>query len=102
MYMSDGLIRKAQLLEVTLEREPEEEYGWYTYLYTPTVGGRMTAHLHRMILNWRISEIDGPHSYGRHWCYTGIGEDTFLRALEALKAWDCDPDSEPEGWIKKG
>jgi hypothetical protein len=98
VWESDQLIRKAQLLEVPLELVDPDEYGWYVYRYDG-FGGR-SVHLAKMIFNWRISECDGPLTYARHWCFEGRGEDTFLRAALALKTWNCDPDSEPRGFIK--
>lgn len=57
--------------------------------------------LSMMATNWRLLVIDQPGSYCAHWCYGGVGMDTFLFAVARLAAWGGDPTDEPQGYISK-
>lgn len=52
----------------------------------------------RMGFNWRILETHPTApTYGRYWCYPGIGLQTFTVALQHALSYG---DGEPDGWIK--
>jgi hypothetical protein len=79
-----------------LEELPED----YGVAFSMEMPNGVEVHIHRMIFNWRISEVDGWMSYGRSWCFEGVGPWTFRRAVEAALTWGGDPASEPPGHLK--
>lgn len=63
------------------------------------------VHLMRMLVNWRVSRWHGPcdspaSTPGPYWCYQGLGEKTYFRALGEALAWDGTVENPPQGWIK--
>ncbi len=57
-----------------------------------------------MLTNARICEtpLDDENVYERGWCYIGATlQEALVRAAGAALAWDGNPDTEPEGWIKE-
>jgi len=75
----------------------------YTLLYRPADPTWPLVHLTKMLVNWRLSEFgDLDRPYGRYWCFTGISDLTFIRAVQALGVWRADPAGEPLGYVKAG
>jgi hypothetical protein len=63
-------------------------------------------HVRRMIPpNWRLVVVASHNEWDgclRAWCYSGASDDLAkATALLAARAWDGDPATEPEGWVKQ-
>jgi hypothetical protein len=57
-----------------------------------------------MLTNVRICEksLGSQYASKRGWCYTGANrQEALVRAVGAALAWDGNPDTEPQGWIKE-
>ncbi len=79
---------------------PVPGYPGLEFAYLPTDLSRSEVHLSLFAYNWRLQAVDAPNSYCAHWCYAGIGEDTFCFAVDRLRAWDGDRAGEPTGYLK--
>lgn len=97
-WHQEMFLQEAAKLGLTLE-PLEPEYGM-TFEFESGEAGHRPVHLARMAFNWRLSECDGLLSYRRHWCFPGVGMDTFRIAVTQLLVWRGDPSTEPRGFIK--
>jgi hypothetical protein len=86
---------------VPLQPIPQNEDPGVSFAFLPDNLDWPEIHVTLMLVNWRMQVCDAPRSYCAHWCYPGIGFDTFLTVLHHLQLWGGDPADEPTGWVKR-